>query len=312
MAIDAARRGGPDAIADGIPAARDVLGEESEVAMILVQISDTHIDEPGVLAHGRFDTSRSLAKAVAVINAMDPGPDFVLHTGDIAAHGGVARYRAFKAITDALQAPMAVIPGNHDDRDALREVLGGTPALPATGEFLHFVIEDYAVRMICCDSVIAGETPGEMCAARLAWLDGRLREAPNRPTIVALHHPPFFSGMTGSSARGLLRGGGELDALLRRHSQVVRVLAGHAHRPMTTAFGGTIAYAGPTTCYPFDLYTGPERLLNITHEPPAIAVHLWLEDAAPAGAGLVTHTIPIGDWPPPLTLLKAGVKVLAD
>jgi len=98
---------------------------------------------------------------------------------------------------------------------------------------------------------------------------------------------------------------------LRRHPQVVRVLAGHVHRPITAAFGGTIAFAGPTTCYPFGLDTGPERLLNVTHEPPAVAVHLWLEDAAPAGADLVTHILPIGEWAPPMTLLKAGVKVLA-
>ena len=116
--------------------------------------------------------------------------------------------------------------------------------------------------------------------------------------------------MTGSSAKGLKNGGGELDALLRRHPQVVRVLAGHSHRPMTTAFGGTIAFAGPTTCYPFGLDTGPERVLNVTYEPPAYAVHLWLGDASPAGADLVTHTVPIGDWPAPMALLKAGVKVL--
>ena len=116
--------------------------------------------------------------------------------------------------------------------------------------------------------------------------------------------------MTGSSTKGLRHGGAELDALFRRHDQVVRVLAGHVHRPITASFGGTIAFAGPTTCYPFDLYTGPDRLLNISYEPPAIAVHLWLEDAAPAGPGLVSHTIPVGDWLPPLTLLRAGVKVL--
>ena len=280
--------------------------------MILVQITDTHIDEPGTLVYGHFDTSLALTNAVEMINSMDPGPDLVLHTGDITSHGSVARYEAFKTIVDDLNAPLVVIPGNHDDHAALREVLGGTPYLPVGGgEFLHYVIDDYPVRLVCCDSVIAGETPGEMCPERLAWLDARLGEAPDRPTIVALHHPPFYSGMTGSSAKGLRAGGGELDSLLRRHPQVVRVLAGHVHRPITAAFGGTIAFAGPTTCYPFGLDTGPERLLNVTHEPPAIAVHLWLEDATPAGPDLVTHTLPIGDWAPPVTLLKAGVKVLA-
>ncbi len=279
--------------------------------MILVQISDTHIDEPGTLVYGHFDTTLALTRAVETINAMDPGPDLVLHTGDIASHGSVPRYQAFKEITAKLNAPLVVIPGNHDDRDALRQVMGGTSCLPTTGDFLHYVIEDQALRIICCDTVIAGETPGEMCPERLAWLEARLAEAPDRATIVALHHPPFYSGMTGSSAKGLVRGGAELDALLRRHGQVVRVLAGHVHRSISTAFGGTIAISGPTTCYPFGLDTGPERLLNISHEPPAIAVHLWLPDATPAGPGLVSHTLPIGDWAEPITLLKAGVKVLA-
>ena len=252
-----------------------------------------------------------LSRAIAVINAMQPGPDLVLHTGDIASHGSVPRYEEFRRIASELTAPVAVMPGNHDDRDALREVFAGTSWLPVTGDFLHYVIDDHDVRIICCDSVIAGEVGGEMCPERLKWLDARLSQAPDRPTIVALHHPPFYTGMTGTTAKGLRRGGGELDVLLRRHHQVVRVLAGHVHRPITARFGGTIAFAGPTTCYPFGLDTGPERVLNAVHEPPAIAVHLWLENASPSGPDLVSHVQPIGDWGPPITLLREGVGVLA-
>ena len=280
--------------------------------MILVQISDTHIDKPGALVYGHFDTSHALTKVVETINAMGPGPDLVLHTGDIASHGSVSRYEGFREIAGKIDAPVVLIPGNHDDRDALRTVFGGTSWLPGTGEFLHYVIEDWPVRIICCDSVIADETPGEMCPERLAWLDARLAEAPDRPTIVALHHPPFNSGMTGSTSRGLIRGGDELDTLLRKHNQVIRILAGHVHRPIIAAFGGTIAMAGPTTCYPFGLDTGPENELNVVHEPPAIGVHLWLEDASPSGAGLVSHVLPVGDWDEPITLLRNGTRVLAD
>lgn len=279
--------------------------------MMLVQISDTHIDEEGSLVHGHFDTSRGLAQAIEVINGMRPGPDLVLHTGDIASHGSVPRYEAFQRIASTLNAPMAIIPGNHDDRQALRTVFGDTPWLPGSGDFFHYVIEDLEVRIICCDSVIAGEIPGEMCPERLSWLEGRLGEAPERPTIVALHHPPFYSGMTGSSAKGLRRGGRELDALLRRHPQVVRLLAGHVHRPITAAFGGTIAIAGPTTCYPFGLDTGPERILSVVHEPPGIGVHLWLPDASPVGPDLVSHVLPIGEWGAPIPLYKDGVVISA-
>ncbi len=283
--------------------------------MILVQITDTHIDEPGTLVYGHFDTSRALAQAIETINAMRPTPDLVLHTGDIASGGSIPRYEAFKRIAGDLTVPLVVMPGNHDDRDAMRAVFGGTSWLPlgdSDGDFLHYVIEDQAVRIICCDSVIAGEVPGEMCPQRLAWLDARLGEASDRPTIVALHHPPFYTGMTGTTAKGLRRGGDELDALLRRHPQVVRVLAGHTHRPITAGFGGTIAFVCPTTCYPFGLDTGPERILNVVKEPPGIAVHLWLPDGSPSGPDLVSHVQPVGDWGDSITLLKEGVRVLAS
>ncbi|SVE20160.1 uncharacterized protein METZ01_LOCUS473014, partial [marine metagenome] len=61
--------------------------------MFLVQISDTHIDEPDTLVYGHFDTAAALEKAVDAINAMKPGPDLVLHTGDIASHGSLRRYK---------------------------------------------------------------------------------------------------------------------------------------------------------------------------------------------------------------------------
>jgi 3',5'-cyclic AMP phosphodiesterase CpdA len=158
--------------------------------MILVQISDTHIHEPGPPLLGRFETSTGLVQAIEVINAMQPLPDLILHTGDIASSGSVPRYEAFRRIASELTAPVVLIPGNHDDRDALRKVFGGTSWLPATGDFLHHVIDDQEVRIICCDSVIVGKLSGEMCPERLTWLEARLSEAPERPSIVALHHPP--------------------------------------------------------------------------------------------------------------------------
>jgi hypothetical protein len=118
--------------------------------------------------------------------------------------------------------------------------------------------------------------------------------------------------LTVGSAKGLLRGGTELSEVLSRHDQVVRILAGHVHRPITAPFAGTIGFAGPTTCYPFGIDIGPEQVLNIVHEPPGIAVHLWMPDAKPDGPGLVTHVQPLGDWAPPMTLLRDGKSVLAD
>ena len=60
----------------------------------------------------------------------------------------------------------------------------------------------------------------------------------------------------------------------------------------------------------FGMDMGSERVLNIVHEPPAFAVHAWLPDATPDGAGLITHVLPVGDWDAPITLLRNGENVL--
>ena len=278
--------------------------------MILVQITDTHIEAPGDLAYDRFDTARNLRAAVDAINRMDPAPDIVLHTGDMAHHGTSERYRHFREIIAPLNSPFFAVPGNHDGRDSFRAAFADTAWMPVAGDFLHFAINDFPVRILCCDSVLEDRVQGGFCSERLVWLDEQLCQAPEQPTIVALHHPPFGSGMTGSTSNGLIEGGSDFAAILRRHNQVVRVIAGHAHRPFTCAFGGTIGFAAPTTCYPFALEMGPQNVLSIIDEPPAISVHVWMEDTGVGEPGLVTHTVPIGDWGEPIVLLRDGKRAL--
>lgn len=278
--------------------------------MILVQITDTHIEAPDDLAYGQFDTAQNLRGAVAAINRMDPAPDLVLHTGDMAHHGSSERYRYFHEIVADLKPPLFAVPGNHDARAPFREAFKDTNWMPAEGTFLHHVIDDYTVRVVCCDSVLEGRVQGGFCNERLSWLDDQLSREPDKPTIVALHHPPFGSGMTGSTSNGLVEGGAAFAKILRGHDQVVRVIAGHAHRPFTCAFGGTIGYASPTTCYPFALEMGSDNILSIIDEPPAISVHVWMEDTGVGEPGLVTHIVPIGDWGEPIVLLRDGKRVL--
>src|SRR6185295_14939281 len=79
-----------------------------------------------------------------------------------------------------------------------------------------------------------------LCAERLAWLDARLGEGSQRPTVVFMHHPPFVTGLRAMDAMGL-DGKAELGTVVARHPQVEGVLCGHVHRPMTRRLGGTVA-----------------------------------------------------------------------
>ncbi|MEC7396262.1 MAG: phosphodiesterase, partial [Pseudomonadota bacterium] len=61
----------------------------------------------------------------------------------------------------------------------------------------------------------------------------------------------------------------------------------------------------------FALEMGEERILSVAGEPPAFSLHLWMADAGVGEPGLVTHTIPIGDWGKPLPLLRKGKRILS-
>src|SRR5438874_771888 len=82
--------------------------------MIIAQITDFHVRPPGVLAYGRIDTNAMLRNAVAAIASLDPGPDCVIATGDLADCGLHEEYQEIADAFAELPMPVFVIPGNHD------------------------------------------------------------------------------------------------------------------------------------------------------------------------------------------------------
>ena len=256
--------------------------------MIIAQITDTHILPEGKIAFGT-DTDAALARCVAQLNALDPAPDLVLHTGDLIDRGTPEEYARFRDAIAGLKHPFCAIPGNHDARDPMRAAFAGSGWMPQDDGFVQYTIEDLPCRLIALDSLIPRRGHGELCDERLDWLEARLADAPERPTLVAVHHPPFATGLQEIDRNGF--GGAErLAAILSGHRQVQRLVCGHVHRSMQTLFGGTIASTAPSAAYEFvlDLRTGAPLAWN--HEPPGFDLHVW------DGTRLITHTAAIGDY----------------
>lgn len=259
--------------------------------MLLAQISDTHVQLPGGELDRYYDTAGHLARAVAHLNALSPPPEGVLLTGDTVDAGAPAEYARLREILAPLRAPLFVIPGNHDEREAMRAAFGADAYLPAEG-FLQYVVEDWPLRLIGLDTVVPGEPGGRLCEARLRWLDARLAEAPTRPTVLFLHHPPFHTGMTLMDRMGLREPEG-LARVVARHAQVRHVLAGHLHRPIVTAFAGTLASTCPSTAHQVALDLPPNAGLGVVMEPPAATLLHYDEHADT----LVHHLSYIGARP---------------
>ena len=253
--------------------------------MLLAQISDLHIKRPGALAYRRVDTGAALARCVAALNALKPRPDVVIMTGDLVDQGDPEQYAHLKTLLAPLEIPYYLLVGNHDDRTALREAFSDRPELRAGGDFVHYAADIGPLRLIALDSLVPGQSAGNLCDARLAWLETQLDAANGQPVIVALHHPPFEFGIGHMDALRLGPQAAErLAALIARYPNVERVICGHVHRPMFVRFGGTIASAVPAPAHQVALDLRDDAPSAFMLEPPAFALHRY--DAA---SGLVTH-----------------------
>jgi len=261
--------------------------------MLIAQLTDLHIKPPGRLAYGLVDTAAMLRAAVASLLAQRPRPDLVLLTGDLTDAGRPEEYALLRELLAPIECPIYVVPGNHDDRAALRAGFADHAYLPPGDGFIQYVVEDHAVRLVGLDTVTPGEAGGLLCGTRLAWLEARLAAAPDRPTVVFLHHPPFSTGISHMDAIGLA-GSAEFAAVIRRHPQVERVLAGHLHRPIQARWAGTLASTAPSSAHQVLLDLTPDAAAGFTLEPPGYQLHLF----TPA-SGMVSHTVTIGSFAGP-------------
>lgn len=255
--------------------------------MLIAQISDPHLTRPGTLYHGLFDGAACLRAALTQIAELDPRPDLLLLTGDLAEDGHPETYALARQILAACPVPHCLMPGNHDDRPAFRTAFGG----PAEGP-LHRVQEG-PLRVICLDVTVPGDHHGLFDADAERWLDATLSAAPDQPSLIALHQPPFETGMAFIDAYRCF-GEDRFSRLIGSHPQVQAVVCGHVHRFVARWLGGTIALTAPSLTSAIALRLAPGASPASLAEPPGFLLHDWQD-----GRGLVTHLVPVGRFPGP-------------
>jgi 3',5'-cyclic-AMP phosphodiesterase len=207
----------------------------------IAQLSDPHVcadwiaPKPDVL----------LASAVEAVLRLEPGPDVVIVSGDLVEGAQDWEYERIKEVLAPLGMPVHVLPGNHDDREGLHRHFG----VPGEGGApVQYAAELGPVRLLVLDSTVPGREHGELDAGRLEWLDAELSAAPERPALIAVHHPPLTTGAPAIDAIALRdEGRRALGEVLKRHPQVLKVIAGHVHRTVTGDLGGRPVLAIPST-----------------------------------------------------------------
>lgn len=209
--------------------------------VLLAQLSDLHIgaNENGV------DPLPHIEAVVAAVRVLPNRPDAVLVSGDLTDDGAEAGYRVARELLERLDAPLHVLPGNHDDRGRLRSAFG----LPGEGdEPIRYSTDVGELRLVVFDSNVPGQDPGRYDPEQLRWLDAELGAQPERPTLLALHHPPLATGIEEWDGINLEPDQRPLLAeVVARHPQLSAIVGGHLHRVAASSLAGVPVLSVPST-----------------------------------------------------------------
>jgi len=192
--------------------------------------------------------------------------DGVIVSGDLADGGQLESYQRLRPELDhwchRLHTRLIVAIGNHDARPTFR---AGMLDADASDDPIENVTWLDDLRVIVLDSTVPGAPYGAVRAEQLEWLRAELATPAAEGSILVMHHPPVPDR---SPLAGLLslHDAAALEAIVS-DSDLVAILAGHAHHAISAAFGGALCYAAPATAYSVDVLLLSEMVLRGVHGP---------------------------------------------
>lgn len=245
----------------------------------MIQISDLHFGARWPAG----DPAAALARAVDAVNRLPDRALAVLVSGDLCDVATAANYELAREGLSRLEAPFHVLPGNHDERAPMRECFG----LPGEGaEPIQYAVELDPFRLLVLASIVPGSDAGSLDEGRLGWLEAELAGAPERPTLIAMHHPPLLTAVPVWDEIALAAPDREaLERLVAANPQVLGCVAGHLHRTVLSELGSRPVVSIPSV---YEQATLDFRLTDfeMSSDPPAFAVHTLVDGR------LVSHIQP--------------------
>lgn len=257
--------------------------------MLIAQITDTHIG---------FDRDNpdeyNMRRLKAVLQRLVEGPnhpDLLLLTGDLTEFGDAESYARLAEAVSICPFPVRAMVGNHDERAPL---LAAFPETPEERGFVHYPLEYDGFRLLVLDTLEPGRHGGAFCKARAAWLKAQLAARPDTPTIIAMHHPPFESGIAWLDSDARESWIARFAQTIAGQAQVQAIISGHLHRTIHTLWNGVTvnvcsssAPAVGLDLRPIDS-ARPDGRAMIVDELPVYALHYW------DGERLISHSEGVG------------------
>lgn len=271
--------------------------------MLIAHITDPHLGLPPGFLPGHPGTSATLRSALAHVRTLDPAPEVLLLTGDLAEAGREADYSELNRLLDEALGSLGdggprvlALAGNHDLPTVAQRVLGHRMpvASDAPDGRTCWHVSHGGLHFIGLDTVVARRPHGELRAEQLDWLARTLQRCAGQPAVIGLHHPPLVTGVSAMDEYGLRQGTDELARLVAAHGQVQLIAAGHMHRAITGVLGGAPVVVAPSPSHQIDLNLRPGAPLACRLEPPMIGLYRWVP-----GRGITCHFSHVERFPGP-------------
>ncbi len=224
----------------------EVLKENNNQTFRLVQITDSHLFADRSTIFDGLNTYETLKDIVALVVAQQQNIECILCTGDLTQDSSIEAYHHFIDALSPLDAPQLWIPGNHDIRSQMQQVLDQNSI------HLSRSVQLGNWRIIMLNSSVEGQVYGLLDQKELADLDFELAdsERTNSHVLICVHHnclPVKAAWLQQHS----LKNSDELFAITDKYSHVKGILYGHIHQEFEDRRNGVKIMATPSTCIQF-------------------------------------------------------------
>ena len=204
-----------------------------------LHISDLHMPSSETETSHGVSPCQRLEHVIDSIDRLEYSPSFAIITGDLSQGGTVEGYELVRRYTERLDEKgirTMLAMGNNDDRENYRRVFRMRPSR----EPVYYTEENGELRIIVLDSLHPGSRGGRFEGEQLDWLSEVLKKDPERPTIIAFHHPTYMSPHKVTDGR--LFDGSQRDEFYRVASRgnVLAFLYGHLHHNQVTTVNGVL------------------------------------------------------------------------
>lgn len=218
------------------------------MATILVQLSDPHLLSGEAERCSGVPTWRTFDAVLADVGGRFPDLDCLVLTGDIAQDESPATYARLAAMLAPWRNRCRLIPGNHDDPEALRTAF--SDRVPSAAGPVTFSDRLGDWRIIGLDTHLTGEVRGRIEPQQLAWLRGEINRHRDEPVLIFMHHPPLPVGCRWIDELSLLDPMPFLE-LVRASPGVRGVACGHVHQVHEDRIGEAYFFSAPSTAFQF-------------------------------------------------------------